>query len=233
MTQRVLLEPAFVLHTRPYSNTSLLVEFITPQYGRVPALARSARGMKSRYKGILQLFTPLLISWSGKRELKTLIDAEFTVGANSLEGQALMCGFYLNELLMHLIQRDDPYPVVYELYQQTLQQLAEQSHLQGPLRRFEKRLLERLGYGLPLQHEAHTKEVIRADCYYHYVRDRGFLRCAEDSEDSSKFSGKHLLAIREEQWDDEEVMQDAKRLMRMTLSELLGNKVLQSRQLFM
>ena len=229
MTQHVVLEPAFILHRRPYSNTSLIIELLTLNYGRVSALARSARGLESRYKGRLELFFPLLVSWAGRNDLKYLGDIELNGMPYLLEGESLLCGFYLNELLMRLLYHDDPCYHLFRFYREALNQLMN-GHLEIILRRFEKRLLEELGYGLPLQCEAKTNIPIKADQFYQYHPDEGFLLC-EKNEKKGTFYGKSLLALREERFSDDESLKDIKRLMRITLGRLLGKKPLKSREL--
>ena len=226
---RVVLEPAFILHKRPYSNTSLIIELLTLNHGRVSILAQSARGLKSRYRGGLDLFFPLLVSWAGRNDLKYLGDVELNGMPYLLEGESLLCGFYLNELLMRLLHHDDPYHHLFRSYQAALNQLIN-GHLETILRRFEKRLLEELGYGLPLQCEVKSNIPIKADQFYQYHPEQGFLLC-EKSEEKDIFYGKSLLALREEKFSDDESLRDIKRLMRITLGQLLGKKPLKSREL--
>ena len=110
MTNRVTLEPTYILHRRAYSNTSYIIDFFTRTHGRVSAVARSARGPKSRYRGKLELFVPMLVTWTGKYELKNLGEVEFCQPPIDLQGNALLCAFYLNELLVKCLQREDPHP---------------------------------------------------------------------------------------------------------------------------
>src|SRR3989344_2269062 len=142
MNKRVLLEPAFVLHTRPYRNTSLLVELFTERHGLVSVVARSARGPTSRYKGGLQPFSPLLVDWIGRSELKTLGNVEFSSCPSRLGGDALLCAFYLNELLLRLLHHEDAHPVLYATYQETLSILPQADKREVQLRYFELTLLE-------------------------------------------------------------------------------------------
>ena len=177
MSQRVVLEPAFILHRRPYSNTSLILDLLTQNHGRISALAKSARGLKSRYKGALEMFSPLLVSWSGLRELKLLGTVELNGMPCLLEGESLWCGFYLNELLMRILHREDPCHRLFQHYQQALTQLRIPVSCETVLRIFEKELLNELGYGLPLQIP------IEPDYYYQYVPDHGFLCLDQSSND--------------------------------------------------
>ena len=228
--QRINLEPLFILHSRPYSNTSLILDCFTRHYGRVSAMARSARGLKSRYRGMLQLFSPLLASWTGSRELKNLSTVERQGPIYRLEGRRLVCGFYLNELLQRLLQREDPHPEIYVLYQSTLHELEKENDPRSALRCFEKRLLQSLGYALPLQQDAQSNECIFAEAYYQLIPDRGFLRCQLNRENQFIFSGKTLLALANESFDEASLL-ESKRLLQLVLSRYLGNKPIKSREL--
>jgi DNA repair protein RecO (recombination protein O) len=228
---RVDLERAFVLHRRPYSNTSLIVEFFTEQHGRVAAMARSARGPKSRYRGHLELFFPMMVSWVGRGDLKTLGAVEFDASPFMLEGDALLCGFYLNELLMRLLERDDPFPQLFNDYTDALQQLACTKNIEVILRLFEKKLLKELGYGLSFANELQTGEPIVSKHFYRYVHDRGFIRCQADEMEAGIFKGSSLLAVHRNQYAEKSELLDAKRLMRLVLAYHLGRKPLKSRDL--
>ena len=227
---RVDKEKAFVLHRRPYRNTSFIVELLTEHYGRVSVVARSARGVKSRYRGQLESFIPLLVSWTERHELKNLGNIELLYMSALLQGEALMCGFYLNELLMRLLHPHDPHPRVFSDYQQALDGLLERKPIEPLLRRFEKYLLDELGYGLTLHREFKNNSPINPEAFYRYIPDRGFL---EDSsgDHSQLFSGQSLLALHDDELNSEVVLKDAKRLMRWVLSFYLGSKPLRSREL--
>lgn len=221
----------YVLHTRPFRNTSLLVDLFTQTHGLVSVVARSARGPRSRYQGKLQPFTPMLATWVGRHELKTLNHLELNGLSFRLNQQPLFCAFYLNELLMRVLQKEDAYPQLFSCYHDTLVALEAADGLPGSLRRFEKHLLEALGYGLPLKADCQTGEPITTTAYYQYLPQQGFMRV--DSGDTSiDFLGENLLAIAAEQFESEAVLQAAKRLMRLALSPLLGDRPLHSRALF-
>ncbi len=229
-SQRVNLEPVFVLHSHAYSNSSLIIELLTYKHGRMAAVARSARGPKSRYRGKLQLFTPLLASWIGRGELKTLGNLELSGRAYQLDGDVLLCGFYLNELLMRLLQRVDPYPNLFTLYQDTLNALEQGENLPKTLRIFEKRLLQALGYGLSLVHDADSHEPIDSKKHYQYLPERGFVCSAQDNS-GLILPGSSLLALEQEDFSDSTSLQDAKKLLRCVLARHLGSKPLKSREL--
>lgn len=230
---RIDLTSVYVLHTRPYSNSSLIVELFSKNHGRVAAVAKSARGPTSRFKGQLQLFTPLLVSWMGQHELKTLTHAELNGMPLQLNHQSLFCGFYLNELLMKLLHKEDPHPNLFDCYHDSLCCLESSAVVAILLRRFEKRLLEELGYALPLQYEAKSQVLIHAEKKYRYEHQHGFVISNDDYDHSALiFLGQDLIAIREEKFDVESVVLSAKKLMRVVLANLLGNKPIWSRELF-
>lgn len=231
MTNRVILEPVFILHSRPFSNTSLIVDMFTMRHGRVSALARSARGPKSRYRGKLQPFVPLLASWTGTRDLKNLGNVEFNGSPYFMNGNTLLCAFYINELLVLLLHHEDSHQQLFELYQNTLNRLQKTQQLQQTLRYFEKHLLNELGYGLPLHRDAYTGEAIDRQRQYQYVPEHGFVHCEHDSIQAVIFSGDVLLALHEEALLTDDHMKQAKRLMRLVLTHHLGDKPIKSREL--
>jgi len=229
--QRVNLEPIYILHSRPFSNTSLIIDCLSLKHGRLSLMARSARGLKSRYKGILQLFSPLLASWVGDRELKNLGAVELSAAIYRLEGRSLICGFYLNELLQRLLQREDPHPDIFQLYETTLNQLQQNKDPRSTLRCFEKNLLQSLGYGLSLQREAQTYKDIDSNSYYQYIPERGFILCQADANNRTIFLGKTLLSLAQEHFDCESSLQESKRLLRLVLNRHLDDKPIKSREL--
>lgn len=233
------LEAAFVLHRRPYRETSLILELLTQDHGRIAVLARGVRKVRSRLAALLQPFTPLLLSWQGKGELYYLNQAEANGYRRALVGKNLRCGFYLNELLMRLLPKQDAHPSIFALYEQTLADL--QNAALGPdpllcekaLRLFEKRLLLEIGYGLPLQAQPGFKNEER----YHFNPEEGFLPYSATEPKSAilrhsgVFSGKALNALLSENFEDKLCLQEVKRLMRFILATLLG-RPLESRGLF-
>lgn len=228
---RILLEPAFVLHHRPYRETSLLLDIFTEHHGRISLVAKNVRTPSSRLKSLLQSFSPLLISFQGRSELKLLISAEPNGLPFLLKGHNLYSGFYLNELLMRMLQKEDPSANLYTIYQKTLLELTNTCVQEKPLRIFEKNLLIELGYGLLLNQELASGNSIQEEAYYIFYPENGF-KLQEDQTLLGGFKGSSLLALVKEQWNNEESLQDAKRLMRLVLKSLLGDKPLHSRALF-
>lgn len=221
-----------MLHTRAYRNSSLVVELFTRRYGRIGVMARSARGPRSRYQGRLQLFSPLLVSWTGRSNLKNLGNIELCGLSYQLEGSVLLCGFYLNELLMRLIKHEDPYPKIYDYYQSALNTLEKGGWIEPQLRYFEKNLLGELGYGIPLTHDVTSGCEVSAAGFYRYLPERGFVQC-EPSQEPSVFPGSVLLGLHEETLMDEADLRLVKRLMRFVLSRYLGDKPVFSREILL
>jgi len=224
-------EPAFVLHSYPFRETSLLVEIFSRQHGRVPLVARGARRPKSAVRGLLMNFQPLSLSWFGKHEVRTLHSAEWQGGQPLLQGTALLCGFYLNELLLNLMVRDDPHEQLFDYYQQTLQHLAHGADLASTLRCFEKHLLQELGYALLLEHEAGSEKPIDAILSYRYVIERGAVRDTGDAETGLPVLGKTLLDMAIDDYSDAQSARQGKQLMRMLLNHHLDGKMLHTREL--
>lgn len=229
---RIELEKAYVLHQRPYRESSLLVDLMTEQYGRITATAFNARGPKTRFRGQLQLYTPMLVSWSGRGDLVSLTQLELAGVPLRLTGQGLLCGFYVNELLLRLLPEYDAFPKVFNLYEKTLRQLMVVDHLQVPLRLFEKKLLDRLGYGLPLEHEAGTSQPIEPDALYRFVPEQGFMRVQHADERYVTCHGRTLLALAQGDLTNQIVLKQAKLVLRVALQVWLGQKPLASRLLF-
>jgi DNA repair protein RecO (recombination protein O) len=228
MSSRILLEPTFVLHAKPYRETSLLVNFFTKNHGHIRAIARSARGTRSRFKGCLVPFSPLLASFSGKTDLLQTTAIEIDRAAYFLQGNNLFNGFYLNELLLKLLGKFDSYPILFDSYQETLNGLQDTSDSQKVLRIFEKKLLAELGYGLQLSQDASGNRVM-PDAFYFYHFEHGIVICNNKEEG---FRGSHLLAIENNQFTTDEILKDAKKLMRLVFRKLLGDYTLKSRELF-
>jgi len=225
----ILLQPAYVLHRRAYRETSFIVELFSLDHGRLSVIAKGVRRGKASQQGLLQAFIPLLISWSGQGELMTMTHVEAHGEIKNLRGDCLFAGFYLNELLMNLLQKWDPHQDLFRAYQNTLQVLQLNHLEQKTLRSFEKKLLIELGYGLWSSQNSFLPE-----CHYRFILEQGFL--LYDRADifhlpNNVFSGENLLRITNEDWD-EASLQDAKRLMRFVIASLMGSRSLNSRRLF-
>ncbi len=233
------MQACFVLHTRDYRDSSLLVDLFTCDQGIMRVIANGAKRPRSPMRGVLQPFLPLLAHWSGKGELQTLRGAEIHGTPYYLQGATLLSCFYLNELLVRLLHHYDPHPGLFRAYHQTLAFLQNKQHSaadkEGRLRLFEKVLLQEIGYALQLDQEAHSGSAILADCNYRFSPEIGLvLQAQRPSQDLARwvFSGKSLLALHQSELDDADCLRDAKRLMRLALAPLLGDKPMRSRELF-
>jgi DNA repair protein RecO (recombination protein O) len=230
---QIQLQPAFVLHSRPYRDTSLLVDIFTRDHGRLTAVARGQRQSRQKSRRPLQAFTPLLLSWQGRSDLKTLTAAEFDGTAVFLSGNYLFSGLYANELLMRLLPLGDAQEEIFEAYRALLSQLARGEQLEALLRRFEFRLLDELGYGIDFSGEANTGESLLEDKLYGWLTDLGFIELEKNgAQAAGGFWGRDLLAIARRDFSAPETRRTAKRLARTALAPHLGDKPLKSRELF-
>ena len=233
--RRSELQPAVILHRREYRETSLLLEIFSREDGRLPLVARGARRPRRGAALDLQLFQPLLLAWSQRGELGTLHSAEAAGDdAGMLQGDALAIAFYANELLMRLLHRFDPHPRLYDSYLVLLTRIVDSHGREAALRVFEKRLLEETGYGLVLDHDTASGEPLRSELRYVYLPERGPEVCAADapSRRLPVVHGRTLLALAAEWLPDEDLLREAKALMRSVVDHHLGGRPLSSRALF-
>lgn len=227
------LSPAFLLHRKPWRDTSLLIEAFTPSDGRIGLVARGVRGKRSSKQAILQPFQPLLINWSGRGELYTLGNVEATAAPLQLHGLTLISGFYVNELMLRLLQRHDPHEALYHHYQNVLLQIHSGEQIEWSLRLFELALLDELGYGLLLDQRGDNGLPIEPDATYHYFLEQGAVPASSDK--YAIIHGSTLLALEHGACPAGEAgamtRHEAKHLMRHTLAHYLGSKPLVSRTL--
>ncbi len=222
---------AFVLHGRPYSETSLLLDLFTEGYGRVRVLAKGARSKRSSLKGALQPFTPLLVRWSGRGEVKTLRNAEAVSMALPLSGTTLYCGLYVNELLFRVLEQGTAFSELFFDYLNCIQVLAANHGSPEPaLRRFELAMLAHLGYGVDFLHCAGSGAAISDEMTYSYRAEKGFI--ASMVLNHRSFTGRQLRALYTREFPDGDVLRAAKRFTRMALQPYLGGKPLKSQELF-
>ncbi|OQA33951.1 MAG: DNA repair protein RecO [Betaproteobacteria bacterium ADurb.Bin341] len=227
-------QPAYILHSTPFRETSLIVEAFTRDYGRMALLARGARRPRSAMRGLLMGFQPLEIGWAGKGEVLTLMKIEWQGGQPLLVGPALFCGYYLNELLLHLLPREDAHQKLFERYGEMLQRLA--GHPEGKveeadLRRFEKALLQELGYGLTLEVEQSGCPV-EPEALYTYEIEHGPRLLEHARPDAQVYSGRSLLDLAAEDFSLVRSRTEAKLLMRSLMAHYLGGVELETRKIF-
>ena len=228
MKRRAEHEPGFVLHAYAYKETSLIVEAFTRKFGRVGLLARGARRPRSAMRGVLLAFHPLQLTWSTSAELGTLMSAEWGGGQASLSGIGLMCGFYINELLLRLLPRDDPHEALFDAYAKALGRLAAGDAQASILRGFERRMLAELGYAPVLDRDAANGAQIDAAKHYAYEAERGPVE-SRRSDGDTVISGRTLLDMAADNYDSSRTLDEARRLMRALIAERLGGQALHTR----
>lgn len=227
-------QPAYVLHTYPFRETSLIVEVFSRDFGRMALLARGARRPRAAIRGLLMAFQPLEIGWAGKGEVLTLMKAEWQGGQPLLSGEALFCGYYLNELLMHLLPREDAHEYLFSRYTQMLVRLAVDPSgkvREADLRSFEKSLLQELGYGLTLTHDSDAR-AIDPEAFYAYRMEQGPVRLEHGEAAPQVVLGKTLIDLEGEDFTDPRSRHEAKALMRTLMAYYLAGKELETRKIF-
>lgn len=217
--QRIALEPAYVLHHREYRDTSRILDVFSERHGRITLFARGARGPKSKTASLLMPFRPLLLSWTGRGDAAQLTGAEAGAEAPPVPAAHVMSAFYLNELVIALTTRHDPQPQLYLDYARSLHRLAIEKQPEAALRVFEKRLLESIGYGLELD--------IEEGNHYQFRAGLGFLAVREDA--PGAYTGRNLLALREESFDDASSLDAARRVLRQALDHCLEGREIRTR----
>jgi DNA repair protein RecO (recombination protein O) len=228
--QRIDGAAAFLLHAYPYSETSLILEVFAREHGRLALLARGARRPRSALRGVLLAFQPLELGWFGGGEVKTLAKAEWSGGMGLLKGASLMLGYYLNELLLKLLPREDAHATLFDAYAAALAALARGATEAAELRRFEKVFLKELGYGLHLEQDALGRPVT-AQRRYRYQLERGPV--PEDEADAGQpVSGRTLLDLAADDYADPRSLAESKQLMRHLLAHQLAGQPLQTRRVF-
>jgi DNA repair protein RecO (recombination protein O) len=231
--QKVEQQPGFILHSYPYRETSLIVELFSRDHGRVPLVAKGARRPLSALRGVLMAFQPLLVDWSGAGEVKTLLRAEWQGGQPLLAGRALLCAYYLNELLVKLLAREDAHPGLFACYAAALAELPAASSLAALLRRFELDLLGELGYGLSLERDVDSGEPLRGEADYAYIIERGAVAAGTADAAQPLVRGQVLLDLARGDFSDPLTRKQGKLLLRRLINHYLGGQELQSRRVLM
>ena len=230
-SHRVSLQPAFILHGRDFRNTSRLLDVFTLDYGRVTLVAKGARSSRSKLQGVLEPFTPLIISWSGKGDVQTLTGAESVKNSINLLGKQVMSAYYITELLQRLMTVHDPHSDLFDIYKETLENFSHTDE-ELVLRKFEKQLLTEIGYGLNLDTDAENGTPLIKEELYYYDLERGPINI-QGNEIGEEFviSGQTLFDLSTEKFSSLQNKKEAKQLMRIILSHHLGDKPLKTRSL--
>jgi DNA repair protein RecO (recombination protein O) len=229
---RVLSQAAFVLHARPYRETSLILEIFSHEHGRLGAIAKGARNPKSRQRALLLPFTPLLLSWSGKGELALLTGVEAVGPARELSGQNRYAAYYLNELILRLLHRHDAHPELFDCYAATLAKLHDDDSIQDGLRIFEKRLLAGIGYAMILDHDTVSGQPLEPERLYQYLPERGPELSTNDRMTGHCLLGRSMLELDREHFSNARSRHEARRLTRFLIDKQTVERSLRSRQVF-
>jgi DNA repair protein RecO (recombination protein O) len=230
--RRKSLEPAWLLHHRPWSDTSRILDFITRDHGRVTLFAHGARRPRSPLRAVLRPFAPLLVSWSGRADGGTLTAAEAGAAIAPLAGTRLLSGFYLNELLLKLLPKEDRHETVYDAYATAVAGLAAGEE-QRPLRAFERVLLDELGYGLDLSRDAGSGGPVEGDRYYHFEPGRGVLAVRDADPGPDIHAGRAVLAVARGEFALPEAQRAARGIYGAAIAHCLEGRGLASRDVML
>ena len=231
---RVETQVAYILHKRPFRDSSQILDVFSREHGRISLMSRGSRGTKSKTSGLLQIFRPLLIGWQGRGEMPFLNSVEMAdIKAPVLSGKSQMSAMYINELLVYLLHKNDVHAEIFDHYHSCLYALKETDNIEIVLRLFEKELLQLLGFGLNLIVDADSGEAIREECHYAYHFEHGPVLCDQYRQLKNPIlSGYSLMAFNQNEIATEQHRGEIKKLMRYVLAGHLGHKQLKSRELF-
>jgi DNA repair protein RecO (recombination protein O) len=232
-SHRIAEQPAFVLHSYPYRETSLVIDVFSRDHGRLALVAKGAKRPHSALRGVLQTFQPLSMSWSGKSEMRTLTGAEWVGGMLPLTGDALLCGFYVNELLVKFCAREDPHPQLFHHYVVTLTRLAHDEPAVQVLRSFERVLLRETGYAMALDRTV-ARKAVAAEGRYVFDPERGVREATSELPSHwPVVSGQTLLDMERDDYHRVQTVAQSKTLMRFLLNTYLGGAPLATRQILL
>jgi DNA repair protein RecO (recombination protein O) len=227
--RRVQQQPGYILHHRPFRDTSQILDIITRDHGTIAVVARGSRGAKSRLAGVLRPFLPLRVSWVAKSDLGTLTGAEAAGPPAGMVGDAMLSAYYVNELMLHFLHRFDPQPEIFALYEQVIKSLVVTENVAASLRSFELEFLSLLGYAVNLNHEFGGQESLVAERNYQFRMEQGAVP-VERTEGPLIFKGAMLSAVAEQRFSEPDVLRAANRLLREIIDFHLGGKELKSRK---
>jgi len=231
---RIEHQPAYVLHLKPYRDTSAIIDLLTPDYGRIAVVARGVRKNKNTKRQLLNPFHRLLISFQGEGELKLLTHFESSSGFYPLKANYLYSGLYLNELLMRLLPELDAHNDFFSLYESSVHLLHQEDEIEPTLRNFEFRLMLELGYAIDFNEDAIYHKAIKEEASYICDPDRGFIELtALDTNQELVFPGLDILSIARQDYTQQSTRRSAKKITRLLLKPLLGKRPLKSRELFL
>jgi len=230
--RRVQQQPGYILHHRPFRDTSQILDIVTRDHGKISVVARGSRGAKSRLAGVLRPFLPLRVSWVAKSDLGTLTGAEAAGAPAGMVGDAMFSAYYVNELLLYFLHHYDPQPEIFALYEQIIKALVQTDNVAASLRSFEFEFLSLLGYAVDLDHEYDSQRDLDGERNYQFRMEQGAVP-VEREEGALVFKGSMLTSIAKQQFDDPEVLRAANRLLREIIGFHLGGKELKSRKVLL
>jgi len=230
--RRVQQQPGYILHHRPFRESSQILDIMTRDYGKIALVARGSRGSKSRLAGVLRPFLPLKVSWVAKSDLGTLTGAEASGPPAGMRGDAMLSAFYVNELLLNFLHRHDPQAEIFELYAAVIAGLVGNENVAAQLRSFELEFLKLLGYAVDLDHVAGTRDALQAKQNYEYRMEQGAV-AVDREEGGLVFPGAVLSAINERRFGQPDILRAANRLLREIVNFHLGGKELKSRKVLL
>jgi DNA repair protein RecO (recombination protein O) len=230
--RRIQQQPAYILHHRPFRDTSQILDLVTRDHGKIALVARGSRSAKSRLAGVLRPFLPLRISWVARGDLGTLTGAEAAGPPTGIQGDAVLAAFYVNELLLHFLHRHDAQPEIFALYAEILLSLRSSREIARCLRSFELELMSLLGYALNFQPQGAADTELDPEQHYDYRIEQGPVPVGR-TDGPMVFKGRVLQSIRAHELDDPEVLRAANRLLRQVINHHLGGKELKSRKVLM
>ncbi len=234
MRQRLHHQAAYVLHTRPWSETSLLVDVFSRQHGRLRLLAKGARRQKTGSSGELLPFQPLEMAWSAGQGLAVMTSVEISAIRQRPVQLGLGAAYYANELILKMLHQHDPHPELYDAYDQLMIALASGHHLDSSLRTFECELLGQVGYGLQLACDAETGLMLESSQQYFYYPEKGPVRTQGeyDTAHPCAVSGDTLLQLAARNVSSAKTKTESKQLIRHLISRYLNGKTFRSRRVF-
>ena len=224
-------EPAYLIHQRPYSETSQIINLFSRHYGRVDAIAKGSKRPKSKFKSFLQPFSPILVSWSGRSQLKTLRSVDISSGKQSnVSRKHLMSAFYLNELILSFLTTADPYPDLFDAYSLAINNLSNADSSEIILREFEIQLLTEIGYAINFQTEAMSSKKIEPNLSYRFIAEEGFVSSVTSSARDTLIKGSVIQSIDQKDFSQPQTMRAAKRIIRESVKYHLSGKELNTKK---
>tara|TARA_Y100001936_G_scaffold31779_1_gene29817 strand:- start:2527 stop:3273 length:747 start_codon:yes stop_codon:yes gene_type:complete len=227
--KRILKQPTWILHQRPYRDTSCIIDIFTRDLGRVSIIAKGGRSPKSKFRGLLRPFFPMKLSWYSGKNLGNLVDIDVIGKPYNLIGDSLLSAYYLNELILKFLVKDDPQVEIFDLYSRTISDLIESVNIAPVLRKFEIEFLKLIGYGLNLEFESGTELPVRSHFFYEYKPEIGLV-ISDKKNDHCVFNGADIKAINQGDFQEKKTIKSANRLLKSIINFHLDGRRLKTRR---